>query len=446
MPLAPSSRPARSLSVMPDPTAMPRRPKVLISAFACNPERGSEPGVGHFFVRELARYCDLTVITEELQNRPAIERLQSVDELYRSISFHFIPWPLVDAQGRRIDDLRPLAYYRQLRIWEQRAYALAADLARTQIFDLTHHLTMQGYREPGYLWRLPIPFIWGPAGGHAPMPWRYFGLLGWRGCIQHGFRNIANALQARFHMRVRHAAKAARAVVVNTTAERDAFRRLYAVEPLVIPEFGAESVPPAPRRRPPGQPLKIVWSGVHIPRKALPILLHSASLLGADTPYEIHILGNGVETPRWQALAERLGINARCRWHGRLPRHEALRVMSRCDVFALTSLVDGTSCVLNEAISLGLPAVCHNCCGFADLVDEHCGILVPLSTPSGSSRLFADAIRRLANDADLYNRLSDGVMSRAGLLQQAIRGHQLWQVYQDVLDLPVDQPTQEAAA
>jgi len=42
------------------------RPNVLISAFSCNPERGSEPGVGHFFVDALAKHCNLTVITEEV--------------------------------------------------------------------------------------------------------------------------------------------------------------------------------------------------------------------------------------------------------------------------------------------------------------------------------------------------------------------------------------------
>jgi hypothetical protein len=83
-----------------------------------------------------------------------------------------------------IDDTNPWSYYRTLREWERRAFTLAQEITRAEEFDLVHHLTMQGYREPGFLWQLPLPFVWGPAGGHAQMPWRYFSMLGWRGVLQ----------------------------------------------------------------------------------------------------------------------------------------------------------------------------------------------------------------------------------------------------------------------
>ena len=32
-------------------------------------------------------------------------------------------------------------------------------------FDLIHFVGPIGYREPGYLWKLGIPYLWGPIGG-----------------------------------------------------------------------------------------------------------------------------------------------------------------------------------------------------------------------------------------------------------------------------------------
>jgi glycosyltransferase involved in cell wall biosynthesis len=413
------------------------RPRVLISAFSCHPHRGSEPGVGHFFVSELARHCDLTVITEAVENRAAIERHQLEDRIYASIDFHFIPWPWLDHEGRRIDDRGSYHFYRCLRQWEESALKLATTLTATRKFDLVHHLTMQGYREPGYLWRLGLPFVWGPVGGHAQIPWRYFPMLGWRGMLKQGTRNIGNALQARLHPRVRAAAKKAAAVITNTAAGREALARLYGVDATVIGEFGAERMP-VPARPPIGsRPIKIAWSGVHVPRKALPILLHAMARLAPPVRAEAHILADGPETERWQRLARKLGVSDCCIWHGRLPRRQAIEVMSSCDVFAVTSLLDGTSCVLNEAIAVGLPVIAHRACGFADVVDQTCGILIEPRSPGRSVRAFADAISRLATDATLYQALCNGAVARIEAVGVQRRARQMLEVYERVLGRPI---------
>ena len=421
------------------------RPKVLISAFSCNPERGSEPGVGHFFVDALATYCDLTVITEEVENRAAIERRQREDPAYAAINFRFLPWPWLDSAGRRIDDRGSWNFYDCLREWERKALGLAMTLTARQTFDITHHLTMQGYREPGYLWQLPLPFVWGPVGGHAQMPWRFFPTLGWRGMLKQGARNVGNIVQARLHPRVRRAARAAKAVITNTSAGRDAFARLYGVDAAVIAEFGAEALPLPDRKPVEGRPMKIAWSGVHVPRKGLPILLHALAQLPAGVRVEVHVLSEGPETERWQALASHLGVGDRIVWHGRLPRKRAVEVMSSCDVFALTSLLDGTSCVLSEAIAVGLPVICHRACGFADIVDDSCGILIPLRSPRDSAAGFAEAIARLALDGNLYRKLCDGARARIDQISAARRARQMLDVYERVLgrkivDLPTPAP------
>jgi len=408
------------------------RPKALISAFSCNPERGSEPGVGHLFVSELARHCDLTVITEEVEHKRAIQRHQRRDPAYANIDFHFIPWPLLDEKGERITDMGPAGYYRHLRIWELRAFKLAQQLHLRHHFDLVHHLTMQGYREPGYLWQMDAPFLWGPVGGHAQMPWSYLPMLGPRGALQQATRNLANTFQSRFSNRVHAAARKAKAVIVNTSPERDAFRRFHNVDAQVIPEFGADVVPEGSRVRDTTQPLRIAWSGVHVPRKALPILLHAIALL-RNIPVELHILSDGPESVRWKELADDLHIAHLCTWHGRLPRSQALNIMSHCDVFALTSLIDGTSCVLNEAVSLGLPVICHTCCGFVDIINENCGILIPLTTPHGSAAHFAAALTRLAMDKCEYDRLAAGSSRRASEIHRDLVGQKMWNVYQKVL-------------
>ena len=111
------------------------RPDVLISAFSCNPEMGSEPGVGYRYIRALAEECNLTVITEELQNRTAIETRRKGDPIFGRVRFHYIPWPSVTRQGERNSNVNFVRYFRLYREWQRKAVTLAALVGRREPFS-----------------------------------------------------------------------------------------------------------------------------------------------------------------------------------------------------------------------------------------------------------------------------------------------------------------------
>src|SRR5439155_22766434 len=108
------------------------------------------------------------------------------------------------------------------------------------------------------------------------------------------------------------------------------------VRATVIGEFGAEAMHVPPRRPIVGRPIKIAWSGVHVPRKALPILLRALAQLPPGVRAETHILSDGPETDRWQRLARTLGVSDCCVCDGRLPRRQAIEVMSDWDMVGVT--------------------------------------------------------------------------------------------------------------
>ena len=153
--------------------------------------------------------------------------------------------------------------------------------------------------------------------------------------------------------------------------------------------------------------MRIVWSGVHEPRKCLQVLLKAL-----PSSAVLDVLGVGRETTRWRQLAIRLGVDAQVKWHGWLPRDKATKVVNNADVCVVTSLWDLTSTVLLEALSAGKPVVCLDHCGFSDVVDESCGIKIPLGKPKDVIRGFAEALHRLQDEA-LRKRLSDGAKKRA---------------------------------
>jgi hypothetical protein len=85
------------------------------------------------------------------------------------------------------------------------------------------------------------------------------------------------------------------------------------------------------------------------------------------------------------ALARRLGVTDRVRFAGMMPLADALKVVSTADVMAFTSVQDGTPQAVLEAMSLGLPVICHDACGMGAAVTSACGVKVPLVDPRRAS-------------------------------------------------------------
>jgi glycosyltransferase involved in cell wall biosynthesis len=135
--------------------------------------------------------------------------------------------------------------------------------------------------------------------------------------------------------------------------------------------------------------------------------------LPKDLDYSIEILGDGPLNQEWQAMASRLKIDDRCHWHGWLPRNQSLAVMRTSHVFVITSLKDLTSNVAVEAVSLGLPVVCLDHCGFADLVTDECGIKVYPGSARQIISDLSDALRTLYRDETLRRGLAQGATLRS---------------------------------
>jgi len=396
------------------------RRRVLVSAYACDPFRGSEEGVGWGWVRAIALHHEVDVITAAF-HRPAIERWQAAHPSDgASVHFHYVAprwfhyrptrgWLWIESSLCK--PLMNLAYAQ----WLRDAARLAATLDGERDFDLMHLVTYVGYRFPGRYDTLGKPFVWGPLGGLENTPWRFLPSLGVAGCAYYAARNVVNALQRRLLPSPRRALRAAGpGVIAATEGIRRALHRTYGVESEVISEIGlAAGGHAAPTERRDGEPLRIIWSGEHLPGKALPLLLRALPGLASSLDWHLTVLGAGRRTRAWQRIARRAGVGQRITWTGWLPRDEALEQMAAAHVLVITSLKDLTSTVLLEALGCGLPVICPDHCGFSNVVDETCGIKVAVTNPRRLSTDLTTALQRLAGDEEERRRLAAGALVRA---------------------------------
>ena len=240
-----------------------------MSAYACEPGKGSEPEVGWQWALQMARYHDVTVLTRA-NNEPgitrALETLRGRQPLPEFVYFDLGP-KLLDLKRRA----KAVKLYYVL--WQRAARDVVARLHRENGYDLMHHVTFAGFRYPTAIWGHGVPTIWGPIGGIESIPPR---LLPWRhlASLNHEvMRNANNLLQAApFHVLPKRA-RVTTLILVSTREMQQTFEKL-GFESEVMPTIGLKpaEVPFQPHRKIEG-PLRLLFVGNIITLKGIDLAL-----------------------------------------------------------------------------------------------------------------------------------------------------------------------------
>ena len=149
-------------------------------------------------------------------------------------------------------------------------------------------------------------------------------------------------------------------------------------------------------------------------QKGINYLLHAAALLRAraDCPFELVIGGDGAERQRLEHLARQLGLTNICRFVGLLDRTQVRDWMRWCDVFVLPSIHETFGVVLAEAMSCGKPVIATRCGGPEFVVEDGCGILVPIA----DAQALAGAMEQFLLNQVRYDpvRIRESICARFG--------------------------------
>lgn len=151
---------------------------------------------------------------------------------------------------------------------------------------------------------------------------------------------------------------------------------------------------------------RIVTAGRLHKQKNHALLLEAFALFGARFPdYELHIYGEGELEAPLKEQAVRLQIDSRIVWHGFCA--DVREKIRDAAMFVLSSDYEGISNSMLEALAMGIPTISTDCpIGGARIyiTPGQSGLLVPV----GDKEAMAEAMCRIASDAELAGRLSAG--------------------------------------
>ncbi len=344
--------------------------KILISAYSCEPGRGSERGVGWNVAREVAKRHEVWVLTRPDESKDEIEAELKVNP---NPNLHFVYCTLPfwqDSMRWGQSGAMQIHYY----LWQLQAYFVAKKLHKEIGFDVSHHVTFVKYSAPSLISLLPVPFVWGPVGGGESAPPKFWKDFSLRARCYELARDLMRNIGQRDPL---VALTIKNSAVVRATTD-DTAKRLYqmgASQVQIVPEVGLldeeiEVLNGCPL--PSSQPIRFIsmgrllhWKGYHLGIQAFA----KANLPNA----EYWLVGDGPELDNLQRLAKNCGIANQVKFWGRLPRENTLERLGESHVLVHPSLHDSGGWVCIEAMASGRPVICLNLGGPAIQVTDKSG-------------------------------------------------------------------------
>ena len=403
--------------------------KVLVNAYACSPNMGSEPGMAWNWCVNLAKHCELFIITEE-EFRDKIEAVFPTLPQGKNMHFYFNPvTPEVRKMCWNQGDWRFYWHYRQ---WQKRTLKLAKEICEKEKIDIIHQLNMIGYREPGLLWKIDgFKYIWGPVGGIETMPVAYLKEAGLKSWAFNILKNVINILQYKYQPNVHKAFRKADALIAATRGCQQIMQQYYKGEVQLINETGCYPVEFVKKGVASNDQFNLMWCGKLDFRKRLDLAIKAVAEL-RNLNVKLHVAGSG-DIEKYKTLAKTLDIEDKVVFYGQVNHEDINGLMQSSDVFLFTSIMDATSTVVVEALQNQLPVVCFDTCGFGTVVDETIGIKIPLSTPKQSVKDYANALRTLYNDRELLAEKSQNCRERMKLFDWDYKAKMMVDIYNKIL-------------
>jgi glycosyltransferase involved in cell wall biosynthesis len=389
--------------------------KILLSAFSCKPNRGSEPFVGWSAAVALAKQHDVWILTHVSGERVVAEAQQQ-GAISPGARFVFL--------GKRFD-YHPNGFVSRMQTWHhynawnRSLLAAAKRLHAKTGFDLVHHVTYASWRASSSLDALGIPFIWGPIGGGESIQSSFFPLLSPGGRSFETARRVSNQLSMLSASARQTARRAAHIFVANMETERTVVRlrgtnngvsRLCQISftESHLNRFGRLQ----PRKLYDG-PLKLFCGGTLEAGKGIPLALHALAKLKQDgIKFEYVVAGWGPERPYLEKLSARLGLNESVRFQDALTGENYPNQLAQTHVFLLPSLRDSAGATLMEAMLAGCVPVVVKAGGPGEIVNEACGVRISPKSPGYVIDEIVLAVRELNADRQRLAAMGEQASAR----------------------------------
>lgn len=381
------------------------RMNLLVSAYACRPDMGSEPAVGWNWVLEYSKLCNLVVLTN-FTNEPYIKAyLAKHDSELKTVRFVYVkPKMKVDIWYKEWERLERFYYM----CWQYTALKIAKKICSKEKFDYVQHITYVSYIMPTYMYKLNVPFIYGPVSGGETVPSIIRYPFNGKERIVESIRKCMQLI-AKSSFNLKRCCKNAKIIITVTDESKKMLPEMYQEKAMVLQAIGLNKKAILDKEKDfkNYQPHFLMvgrmlsWKGFHIGLTAF------VKALKDGVQAELTILGSGNANMK-ESLKNLAGkyLDEQIHFIDSVNYDKMAEFYDEHDVLLNCSLRDSGCLVVMEAMGRGLPVICIDTGG--PKVNTENGGAVKIR-PDRYNKLceeLVEAIKLLADNIEERNRLS----------------------------------------
>lgn len=376
--------------------------KILLSAYACEPNKGSEPGVGWSWAIEYAKQHQVWVITRD-NNEPSIKKYLEEKTEYNNENLHFIYVGLP----------RKLTFWKKGRrgmrlfymLWQRKAAKVAQELNKKEHFDFVQHVTFVSYTQPSYMYKVGVPLIWGPVSGGENIPNGIKVKMNKKEAIIEAVRKASQTL-ALYTPSIQKTMKTAEIILTATEETRQRIPQKYQKKTHIMLAIGIEQMP-EPIQMCQTEKIKIIMAGRLIYWKAFDIGIKAFLQIAEQYPeLELHILGEGNQKKKLQKLAGKY-LDNQVFFEKAVQHDEIYQFYGQFDLFVNTTLRDSGCMTMMEAMSVGLPCIAIATGGPGVLLKEFAECKIDATTYQRCIDTVAIMIEDYVNHVDKWRKIAE---------------------------------------
>lgn len=331
--------------------------KILLSAYACEPNKGSEPGVGWAWVCELAKLGHELHVLTRANNKTVIERARDSIPNTKNVHFIYYDLPTPFLKAKKI----PFGVQMYYGLWQLGIYRVAKRLIKNIDIDYIQHVTFVGVRQPSYLVFLDKPFFFGPVAGGEAAPFKLRKHYSWPQWFADFARDILN-LFIKLDPRMWLIFLRSKHIFVTSEQTKNLipkrFHTKISTQLAVALNQGELSVSRTKVFNV-DKGVKFLFIGRFFELKGMGLGLKAFSEYSHKFPNAtLTMVGTGKAKKLWEQLVIDLGIKEKLTWIDWVSKCQVDDLYMAHDVLLFPSLHDSGGMVVLEAMSHGLPIIC----------------------------------------------------------------------------------------
>lgn len=391
--------------------------KILLSAYACEPNKGSEPEVGWKWATELLKFGHHVHVITRLNNKDNIEKelkKKKINNIH-FIYFDFPIWFIKIFKGKK----NKFSYF-YFYIWQVAIYFVARNLVKKIKFDYIHHVTFVSYRIPSFLCLLNVPFIFGPVAGGEEIPKNLIVDFDLRSKFKEYLRKLSN-IYINYSPIINIVFKKSVKIIATTNETKLKIPKKYHsktfVELAISPEK-SNCIQHKINTDNLKKNFNLCFVGVLEHRKGINIILEVIKKLRKNNfKFFFNFYGDGPLKKNIEEFITRENLTSYIKFHGVIPHEKVCEEMKKNHIFFFPSLRDSGGFVLFEAMSVGLPSLILKLGGPANIIDNNCGVVID---PQNKTQQYIvdeiyEKLYELVDDENKLKKLSNNCQSRRKL-------------------------------